>query len=196
MYEKGNMDELVEVLEKGGLLAFPTDTVFGLGCMMDLEAMYRVYECKGRSFTKPLPFMCTGLSMIEEYAIVNEQARRVIEGLMPGALTVVLAKKEIVDDRFTMGNDTIAIRVPDDRFILELIGKLGKPLLVTSANISGNGSLQRWKDVYECMKDKIEGIVCEDAAGLEASTIVDLRSDVKILREGPITLDMIKEITE
>ena len=83
--------------------------------------------------------------------------------------------------------------MPDDEFILKLIEKLERPLMVTSANISGNGSLTCWKDVYSCMKGKIEGIVCEDARGERASTIIDVSEDLKLLREGPLSIDEIKE---
>ena len=188
-------DKIITVLRQGGILAFPTDTVFGLACIMDVHAMKKVYEAKGRDFNKPLPMMCDSLNMIRTVAYTDEKAEKIIDKLTPGALTVILNKREELDDYITQGNKTIGIRVPDDDWILGLIEDIGKPIMVTSANISGEGSLLKWEDVYECMNGKIDGIVCEDAKGDRASTIVDLSNDIRILREGPISLDEILEVT-
>ena len=115
---------------------------------------------------------------------------------MPGPITIIFKKKDCVKDYVTQGKDTIGIRVPDDEFILELIKDLKKPLMVTSANISGAGSLLKWEDVYKDLSGKIEAIVCEDASGDSASTIVDVSDGLKILREGPISIEEIKEVIE
>ena len=188
-------DKIITVLRQGGILAFPTDTVFGLACVMDIDAMKKVYKAKGRDFNKPLPMMCDSLNMIRTVAYTDEKAEKIIDKLTPGALTVILNKREEIDDYIAQGNKTIGIRVPDDEWILGLIEDIGKPIMVTSANISGEGSLLKWEDVYECMNGKIDGIVCEDAKGDRASTIVDLSGDIRILREGPISLDEILEVT-
>ena len=193
LYTKKDSDKIITLLKDGGLLAMPTDTVFGLASMMDEKAIKRVYEVKGRSFDKPLPMMCCSKEMIGSVAYINKDADKIIDKFMPGALTIVFKKKEEVPDFVTMGRKTIGIRMPDDEFILDLIEKLGKPLMVTSANISGNGSLISWKDVYACMKGKIEGIICEDARGDIASTIIDVSEDLKLLREGPLSIEEIKE---
>ena len=178
---------------EGGIIAFPTDTVFGLGCIMDEEAIKRIYIAKGRDFRKPLPMMCDSLKMIKKAARTGRKAEKIISKFTPGALTVILNKKEEIPDYVTQGNKTIGIRIPDDEWILGLINKIGKPIMVTSANISNEGSLLKWNDVYDAMNGKIDGIVCEDARGDKASTIVDLTDDIKILREGPISLDELKE---
>ena len=193
-YTKMDTDEIIRKLEEGGIVAFPTDTVFGLGCVMEEGPIRKIYDAKGRSFDKPLPMMCDSLSMIEEVAYVNEKAEKIISRFVPGPLTLIFNKKEVVEDYVTMNKKTIGIRVPDDPFILDMITKLGRPLMVTSANISGDGSLLRWEDVYACMNGKIDGIVCEDAAGYEASTIIDVSTeDIRILREGPVSLKEIEE---
>ena len=122
------------------------------------------------------------------------KAEKIIKHFTPGPLTVILNKKEDVDDYITQGNKTIGIRVPDDDWILELIKKIGKPIMVTSANISNEGSLLKWEDVYASMKGKIDGIVTEDSRGDKASTIVKLVDEIEILRQGPISLKEIEEI--
>ena len=101
--------------------------------------------------------------------------------------------KDNLEEYVNNGLDTIGIRIPDDEFILDLIESINVPLMVTSANISNTGSLLKWEDVYESMKNKIDGIVCEDSKGNEASSIVDVRDEIKILRQGPISINQIKE---
>ena len=193
-YTKMDKQEIINILMTGGILAFPTDTVFGLACAMDEEAIRKVYKAKGRDFRKPLPVMCDGPDMIKKIAVVSETAEKIMDRFMPGALTMVFQKREEVDDCFTQGMKTIGIRVPDDEWILDLIGKLGKPIMVTSANISGSGSLLKWEDVYASMKGRIDGIVTENAGGDQASTIIDVSSEeIRVLREGPISIQEIKE---
>ena len=100
-------------------------------------------------------------------------------------------------DEIVQGKDTIAIRIPDDEWIIGLINDLGKPLMVTSANISAQGSLLKWQDVCASMNGRIDGIVCEDAHGAEASTIIDVSGDeIILLRQGPIELARIMEVIE
>ena len=193
-YKKMDKNKIINSLISGGILAFPTDTVFGLGCIMDRKAIEKIYEVKGRSFDKPLPMMCSNLKMIEEVAYVSEKAKKIIDAFVPGPLTLIFKKKENVEDYITQGKKTIGIRVPDDAFILDMIDSLGMPLMVTSANNSGEPSLAKWKDVYGIMKGKIDGIVCEDAKGEVSSTIIDVSDDIKILREGPISLAQIMEV--
>ena len=193
-YKKMDKNKIINSLISGGILAFPTDTVFGLGCIMDRKAIEKIYEVKGRSFDKPLPMMCSNLKMIKEVAYVSEKAKKIIDAFVPGPLTLIFKKKENVEDYITQGKKTIGIRVPDDAFILDMIDSLGMPLMVTSANNSGEPSLAKWKDVYGIMKGKIDGIVCEDARGEVSSTIIDVSDDIKILREGPISLAQIMEV--
>lgn len=192
--QKEDIKQTKEILLNGGIVAFPTDTVFGLGCVINKEAIAKVYEAKGRSFDKPLPMMCNGLKMIEDVAEVSEDAKKIINKFVPGALTLIFNKKNCVADYVTNGKPTIGIRVPDDNWILELINELGQPLLVTSANLSDTGSLLKWEDVYDQLNGKIDAIVCENATGEISSTIIDVTNEIKVLRQGPITLEQIKEI--
>ncbi|MDO4940846.1 MAG: L-threonylcarbamoyladenylate synthase [Erysipelotrichaceae bacterium] len=195
-YSKQDLNIIIDRLSKGDIIAFPTDTVFGLACVMDVKAIKKVYIAKGRDFKKPLPMMCSSLKMISDVAYINTDAKKIIDNFMPGAITIIFNKKDYLDDYITQGLNTIGIRVPDDDWILKLIEGIGKPIMVTSANISNTGSLLKWEDVYESMNGKIDGIVTENARGELSSTIVDVTHEVKILREGPISMEEIKRAIE
>ena len=193
-YSKEDLKEIKKALLDGKIIAFPTDTVFGLGCVINKDAIAKVYEAKGRSFDKPLPMMCNSLQMIESVADVSEEAKKIIDKFVPGALTLIFKKKDNIEDYVTNGKPTIGIRVPDDEWILKLINELNEPILVTSANLSDTGSLLKWEDVYKQLNEKIDGIVCADATGETSSTIIDVTGEVKVLRQGPITIDEIMEV--
>jgi len=196
-FSKMDTDKIIRTLREGGIVAFPTDTVFGLACLMEKNAIDKVYDAKGRSFDKPLPMMCNSLAMIRENAYVSEKAERIIDRFVPGPLTLIFRKKENVEDYVTMGKETIGIRVPDDEFILDLITRLGEPILVTSANLSGEPSLLKWEDVLSSLDGRINGIVCEDARGESASTILNVSNEeIQVLREGPISFKEIQETLE
>lgn len=192
-YTKDDKKQIINSLLQGGVLAFPTDTVFGLGCIINKDAIAKIYEAKGRSFDKPLPMMCNSLEMIKSVAEVSDDAIKLINAFVPGALTLIFNKKSHIEDYVTNGKPTIGIRVPDDKWILDLISELNQPILVTSANLSDTGSLLKWEDVYNQLNGRIDGIVCADATGETSSTIVDVTGELKILREGPITIEEIKE---
>ena len=192
-----DIDEVISILRNGGIVAFPTDTVFGLGCLINKEAIKKVYKAKGRSFDKPLPMMCNSSKMISEVAYVSDNAKKIIDKFTPGALTLIFKKKENIEDYVTNGKNTIGIRIPDDKWILELIDRLNTPILVTSANLSDTGSLLKWEDVLKQLDNHIDAIVCEDARGESSSTIVDVTDeDIKVLRQGPIKLEDIKEVLQ
>ena len=194
-YVKSELDQVVEALCVGEIVAFPTDTVFGLGCVYDNPtAIAHIKEAKGRSEKKPLPMMCADLNMIEKVAELSDQARVLINQLTPGALTLILNKKTSVPDYVTNGFSTIAIRIPNDEFILAMLRKLGKPLLVTSANLSDHPSMKDDQEVLNELDGRIDGIVLGSANSTIASTIVDMTNDLKIVREGIITQAKIEEV--
>lgn len=194
LYQIENLNEVIEKLENGAVIAFPTDTVFGLGCVFDnQDAINKIKKAKGRDENKPLPMMCSNIEMIKEVAIVNGDALKLLKKFTPGPLTIILNKKEEVPSFITNGFKTIGIRIPNDKMILEMINKLNKPMLVTSANISGKPSLRKYQDVLKELDHKIDGIVCKDAFSDVASTIVDMSDGkMKIIRQGIISFKELK----
>lgn len=187
-FEKEDIDAVVELLKEGNVVAFPTDTVYGLAVVYENEdALEALKESKGRPENKPIPTMVSSLQQIEEIAKVDDRIRRLADAFMPGAFTIILKKKESLPAYITNGFDTVGIRMPDDAFVLELIEKCGKPLLVTSANLSGEETGITDEQVLSQLDGRIDAIVMGEAKGKVASTIVDLsKEEPVIIRSGPI----------
>ena len=194
LVEKKNINEVVELLKQDEVVAFPTETVFGLGVKFgNLSALEKIYEIKHRSHSKAISLMIYDPKDIEKYAYVNENAQKLIDHFMPGMITLVLKKKSILSDDFTAGYDTIGIRIPDDPFVLKLLKEVG-PMLVTSANISGQETLLNDQEVYKQFKGKIKIIVKGKCKNTLASTVIKVDEDVTILRQGCIQEEEIREV--
>ena len=194
LVEKENINEVIDLLNHDEVVAFPTETVFGLGVKFShLEALEKIYEIKHRSHSKAISLMIYDPKDIEKYAYVNENAQKLIDHFMPGMITLVLKKKSILSDDFTAGYDTIGIRIPDDPFVLKLLKEVG-PMLVTSANISGQETLLNDQEVYKKFKGKIKMIVKGKCKNTLASTVIKVDEDVTILRQGCIQEEEIREV--
>ena len=194
LVEKENINEVIDLLNHDEVVALPTETVFGLGVKFShLEALEKIYEIKHRSHSKAISLMIYDPKDIEKYAYVNENAQKLIDHFMPGMITLVLKKKSILSDDFTAGYDTIGIRIPDDPFVLKLLKEVG-PMLVTSANISGQETLLNDQEVYKQFKGKIKMIVKGKCKNTLASTVIKVDEDVTILRQGCIQEEEIREV--
>lgn len=193
---KNQIDELVEALNDEKVIAFPTETVFGLGIVYDSElAMERLKWAKQRPETKPFTLMIADSSWIDKFAYTKESDWKIINRFMPGALTLIFNRKKEVDARITNGYDTIGIRYPDDAFVLELIRKVGKPLLVPSANISGLPAATSTQEVLDQLDGRIAYVVEGKCESNEASTIISLVDEKPtLIRQGKIQLSDIEEV--
>lgn len=182
--------KVLEALRSSKIVAFATDTVFGIGVIYsDYQAVKKMKVAKGRDEKKPFPLMVYNLSQMHEVAFLTEREEKIVEKLTPGALTLVLKKKDVIKDEFTNGFDTIAIRIPDDAFVLHLLKEVG-PMYVTSANISGQASANCTEEVLRQLDGKIDMIVEGQAKSHVASTIIDCTGEnIKILRQGDITME-------
>lgn len=195
--EKYSSDQTMEAarrLRDQAILLLPTDTVYGVGVLYgDLDDLHRLKHIKHRPETKPVPFMVSSLEMMEQIAELNPTARAVAENFLPGALTLILKRRPDVDPAYTNGMDTIAVRIPDAPAILRLIDQAGSPLLVSSANVSGEPAALNTDQAMQALP-QADGILEGICSAQQASTIVDCTSeDLKVLRQGPVTLE---EITE
>lgn len=195
LVEKDAVEQVVKLVNDNQVVAFPTETVFGLGVKFgSRQALDALYELKQRDKGKAISMMISKVEDIEKYAYVNVAAKKIITAFMPGMLTIILKKRPPIDDYFTASLDTIGIRIPDDPFVLSLLEKTG-PMLVTSANLSGEESLVDDNAVMKVFKGKIPVIVKGESVSKKASTIVDLsKGKVEILRLGDISKEQIAEV--
>ena len=189
--------EAAEILKNGGLVAFPTETVYGLGAnALNEEAAKKIYAAKGRPSDNPL---IAHISCMEELpAIVKEipeAGRKLAEKYWPGPLTMIFPKKDIVPYGTTGGLDTVAVRMPVDPVANCLIHLAGVPIAAPSANTSGRPSPTKAEHVIEDMDGKIEMIIDGGAVGIGVeSTIVDVSGEIPtLLRPGAITIEMLRE---
>jgi L-threonylcarbamoyladenylate synthase len=194
-YDENQASQAAQAFLDHKILAFPTDTVYGVGVIFgDLTDLQRLKNAKRRPEEKPIPMMAGSLEQFEEIAVLNDTAKKLAKALLPGALTLIVNLKEGIDPAFCNGNKTVAIRVPDKPFVLEMISQIGRPLFVSSANVSGEPTALTWQDALAQLPG-IDGIVKGECPNLQASTIVDCtKESVVILREGPISKERIDEI--
>lgn len=199
---KQEIQKVVSVLEAGGVVVFPTETVYSLAVDATNEAAIKtVYELKGRGFKKPLHVVVANLEMAEKYVVVNALARKLAAKFLPGPLTLVLPKKPLVlPEILTAGFPTLGIRIPNLNLALIVAKTFKKPYTTTSANLSGGPNPYSVNEVTsQFAKDKqalIDLVVdIGELPHLLPSTLVDLISDQpKILREGPVSKEEIEEV--
>lgn len=181
----------VEVLSKGGLIAYPTDTYYGLGCdLTSKKAIERLYQLKGRDKKKPLSFLCPDLSDVAKYAHVSNFAYRTMKGLTPGAFTFILEATRIVPDMMMSRQKQVGIRVPDAPLAQALAAALGRPLVTTSASDDEGEPLIDARDIKEKLGHGLDLILDGGVTLMEPSTVVSLIGDsIEILRQGKGRLD-------
>ena len=190
------------IIRDGGLVAFPTETVYGLGAdALNAEAVASVYRAKGRPSDNPMIVHiadATGLyELIEGGAAgLSEEASKLITNLWPGPLTMVFRKSDIIPDVTTGGLDTVAVRMPSNPTARRLIRAAGRPIAAPSANLSGKPSPTTADDVLEDMNGRIDAVVMGEQCdvGIE-STVLDLTGDIPyILRPGAVTREKLMSV--
>jgi len=187
------LGDALDVLRRGGLVAFPTDTVYGVGAMaFDAAAVERVYVAKGRDTAKAVPILLADQAGLAEIAEeIGEEARKLVEAFWPGSLTIVVRKRDAVPQAISQ-RGTIGVRVPAHPVALELLRAAG-PLATTSANRSGAPDPMAAEDVAAGLGDRIDLILDGGRApGGRPSTVVDCTvSPPALVREGPISMSQI-----
>lgn len=184
------IDRAVAILREGGIVAFPTDTVYGVGAdTLNPKAVEKIYLAKRRPRDKPLPVLVSSIDDVRKVAaelppIFAELTAR----FWPGALTLIVKAKDILPPEVTAGRKTIAVRMPDNRIALELIGRFGYPLATTSANLSGMPESVSAQEVQASLGDKVDLILDGGITAKKvASTVLDISiAPPIILRQGQI----------
>ncbi|MCR5134748.1 MAG: threonylcarbamoyl-AMP synthase [Clostridiales bacterium] len=193
---KEDIEIAAKIIREGGLVAFPTETVYGLGAdAMNADAVGKIYEAKGRPSDNPMIVHISRASDIGQLTrMLSPQIVEIIDNFWPGPLTIVVKKRPEVPDRTTGGLDTVAVRLPDSDVARDLISASCCPIAAPSANLSGGPSPTRAKDVIADMMGRVDAIIEGDdcRVGIE-STVLDLSGDVPtILRPGIITAETIE----
>ncbi|CAN5310129.1 L-threonylcarbamoyladenylate synthase [soil metagenome] len=193
-----SVSKAAEFIKKGGIVAFPTETVYGLGAnIFDETAIVKIFAAKKRPNDNPLIAHVGNLEQIENLVKeITPNARKFIDAFFPAALTLVLPKAEKVPLIATANLETIGVRMPKNELALEFLRNCETPVVAPSANLSGKPSPTNWQAVFEDLNSRIDCILQGEATeiGLE-STVVDCTSDVPlILRSGAITLEDLREI--
>lgn len=192
------VEQAITILKQGGIVACPTDTVYGVVAAINIEpAVERIYRIKGRPRSQALPILLADKSQISEVAkVVPLLARRLADKFWPGALTMVLLKAESVPDIVTGGGKTVAVRMANHPMPVAIIRGLGVPIVGTSANLSGHPSALTAEEVRAQIGDRVDMIIDggQCPGGIE-STIVDLSGETPlILRKGAIPLEEIEQV--
>ncbi len=191
-----NLRRAAELIRRGELVAFPTETVYGLGADgLNVEACKKIFAAKGRPSDKPLSLHIASLEMVERVAKISARAEKLFAAFCPGALTIILPKHKIVPDFVTGGLPSVGIRFPANDVALALIKLAGCPIAAPSANLSSLPPPKTAQEVFDNLSGRVEVILdggqCRFGV---SSTIIDLTTSTpKILRHGAIAAEKILE---
>lgn len=195
-----DMDTAANVIKDGGLVLFPTETVYGIGAnAFNDNAVKNIFVAKGRAQDNPLILHISNMEMLDEIAEnISELEYKLMDTFWPGPFTIILNKKKGIANEATCGGDTVGVRMPSNRIAYELIKRAGVPIAAPSANISGRPSGTNLQDIIEELRDKVDFIIDggESEIGLESTVVRVIDGEIKILRPGKITKEDMIKITE
>lgn len=177
---------VVKCLQDGGIIAYPTDTTYGIGCsIFNKKGIEQIYRMKQREKKKPFSFICPSLSEVSRYARVGNAAFKILKKYLPGAYTFVLEATRDVPDLLITRQKTVGIRIPDNRICLDIVQLLGNPIVTTSANLSGEEPTADPYEIQDLFGNQLELIVDGGLLTTDVSSVVSLVNDVpEILRAG------------
>jgi len=191
-----NENKIVEILENGGVIAYVTDTVWGLGCLPTNEkAVRKIYEIKKREAQKPLILMSNEMyNLLDFVAPLPKIACKLIKKYFPGALTLVVRKSKNTPDYITSGMDTVGIRIPDNEVFKRICEIIPNHVLATtSANLSHQPSAKSYEQAYENMNGLVDLVIKDygyECKGLESSVCGVFDEEIKIFRQGAVNISL------
>ena len=189
-----------QIIKNGGLVIFPTETVYGIGTnALNSKAVKKLYEVKKRPYEKPISLLVNSIEMIENIAKdITKLEYELIKNFFPGPLTIILKKKENISNMVTANKETVGVRMPQNDIALKLIEYAGVPIATPSANISGKPSGTNMKDIMRDFEKKVEYFIDNGSSKIgQASTIVQIIDETPyILRKGAISELEIKKVID
>ena len=178
--------KVVEILKKGGIIAYPTDTYYGIGCdIMNKKAIEKIYQLKQRNRIKPFSFICSGLKNISHYAKVSNYAYKTMKRLLPGPYTFVLEGSKLVPKIMLTKRKTAGIRMPDHPICLELVEMLGNPIITTSATMPDGTNFFDPSLIHDFFHPRIDVVIDGGPVPGHPSSVVSLINDMpEVIRKG------------
>ena len=185
-----NIDKIVEIINSSGLVISPTDTVYGImGDALNKESIKNVYDVKHRDYKKPLILLMSSIDMIKEYTLdISEDEMNLMKKFYPGCMTLLLRRNSKVDGMICNNGEYVGVRIPDNKDLLSIIEKLGRPVFSTSCNISGNDVVRSIDEIDEEIISKVDYIYDGGYIDSVSSTVVRIdNGEVVILRDGNLS---------
>lgn len=184
--QKRLVRKVVEVVKQGGVIGYPTDTLYGVGCdLFNPEAIQNVHRLKGSKGKKPLSFICSDLKDISRYAYVSNYAYKIMKRLLPGAYTFILKATKLVPKIAQTKQNTVGIRIPDNKICLALVKELGHPIVSTSVSKPDEGLYNDPAEIEERFGRQLDLVIDGGVIVAEHSSMVDLTGDFpKVIRVG------------
>lgn len=195
--DDSKISEAAQIIKNGGLVVFPTETVYGIGADgLNPNAVEKIYVAKGRVKNKPLILLVSDKKMLEEIVEnITEVEDKLIKAFWPGPLTIIFKRRPCVPDIVTGGGKTVGVRLTSGKIARQLIEASGCPIAAPSANISGKPSGKMIEDIFEDLKDRVDCIIDggKSQIGIESTVVRVIDGVPTILRPGQITPEQIKE---
>lgn len=191
-----NVQKAIQILQNGGVVIFPTDTAYGIGCRIDDEkAVERVFSIKGRDFGKAVPVLVSSIDMAKRYVKVESDVKDLMKDYWPGGLTIVLpATSAFVSPLVKGSKNTLAVRIPDKKEVLEIITKIDVPIIGTSANFAGEKTPFSFEELDQKLVGKVDFVLKGTCEKGMSSTVLDAtQKPWKILRQGAVEIKMIDQ---
>ena len=185
------------ILQEGGIIIFPTDTVFGIGCLVNFpKSIEKLYQIKKRDGAKPTLVLASSVEKLEKLAVFNARAKQLADAFWPGPLTICLQSRKSVPKSILGPQNTLAVRVPAHKWLLNLLKQVGAPLLAPSANFQGGKPAKFLAEIDKELIKLVDYVVDIEPEGLRPSTIISFENNknYKLVRAGPISKEEIDQV--
>lgn len=193
--QNSDISKAVKALSNGKIIVYPTDTLYGLGAdIFNIDAVEKIFEIKKRVKSEPLSVAVSSFSELEKIAFVDDKIKKIVDKFLPGKLTIILEKRDIVPDLVTGGLNKVGVRIPNNKIAMDILHEFG-PITSTSANVHGQKTPITIEDVSQQFKEDVTVYLDDGCLNGKASTIIDATSsDLRIIREGEIAKDKIMDM--
>ena len=179
--QRRHIQRVVEALEEGKLVSYPTDTTYGIGCdLLNRRAIEKIYALKKRDRRKPVSILCSDLKELSRYGVVSNSAYRILRRLLPGPYTFILPATPLVPKVMLTPQKMVGARIPDCRIVRDMVEGLGRPVISTSATVEDGTILNDPEDIERRFRGTIDIVIAEACPG-EPSSIIDLTGDEPVL---------------